>query len=94
MISREEYAQKEREIQTESPASNIAAELSEANRMFREKRVTQDEFVQRRGRALARITPGEMQPKDALVLLNQLLEAQLISPSEHRAKRSLMLSAL
>jgi len=94
VISREEYAQKEREILTESPASNIAAELSEANRLFRDKRVTQDEFVQRRARALARITPGEMQPKDALVLLNQLLDAQLISPTEHRTKRSLMLSAL
>ncbi len=94
VITREEYAQKEREIQTESPASNIAAELSEANRLFRDRRVTQDEFVQRRARALAKITPGEMQPKDALVLLNQLLEAQLISPTEHRAKRSLMLSAL
>lgn len=94
VISREEYAQKEREIQSESPTSNIAAELAEANRLFRDKRVTQDEFVQRRARALAKITPGEMQPKDALVLLNQLLEAQLISPSEHRTKRSLMLSAL
>ncbi len=94
MITRDEYAQKEREILSESPASNIAAELSEANRLFRDRRVTQDEFVQRRARALAKIAPGEMQPKDALVLLNQLLDAQLISPSEHRAKRSLMLSAL
>ena len=94
VISREEYTQKEREILSESPASNIAAELAEANRLFRDKRVTQDEFIQRRARALAKIAPGEMQPKDALVLLNQLLDAQLISPSEHRAKRSLMLSAL
>jgi hypothetical protein len=94
VISKEEYALKEREIRTESPVSNIAAELTEANRLFRERRVTQDEFVQRRARILAKITPGEMQPKDALVLLNQLLEAQLISPSEHKAKRGVMLSAL
>jgi len=94
VITREEFARKEREILTESPAGNIAQELAEANRLFRDRRVTQEEFVQRRARALAKITPGEMQPKDALILLNQLLEAQLISPTEHRAKRTLMLSAL
>lgn len=94
VITREEFAQKEREIRAESPASAIAAELAEANRLFRDQRLTREAFIERRARTLSKITPGEMQPKDGLVLLNQLLDAQLISPSEHRAKRSLMLSAL
>lgn len=94
VITKEEYAVKEREIMTASPASAIATELSEANRLFRERQLTQDQFVQRRAAALARINPSEMAPKDGLILINQLLEARLISPSEHSAKRSLMLAAL
>lgn len=94
LISQEEYEIKERQILGTAPGGGIAAELEAANRLFRERQISQDEFVQRRARALAKIAPDQMAPRDGLILLNQLLQSGLISAAEHKAKRELMLAAL
>ncbi|MCC6471907.1 MAG: hypothetical protein IT563_26575 [Alphaproteobacteria bacterium] len=94
LITQDEYDLKEQQILGTAPGGGIAVELESANRLFRDKKITQQEFVQRRAQALAKITPSEMAPRDGLILLNQLLESGLISASEHKAKRELMLSAL
>jgi hypothetical protein len=94
LITQEEYEIKERQILGTAPGGGIAAELETANRLFRDRKITQEEFVQRRAQALAKITPGEMAPRDGLILLNQLLQSGLISAAEHKAKRELMLAAL
>lgn len=94
LISQEEYELKEQQILGTAAGGGIAVELETANRLFRERRIAQDEFLQRRAAALAKITPTEMAPRDGIILLNQLLEAGLISAGEHKAKRELMLAAL
>jgi hypothetical protein len=94
LITQEEYETKERQILGNAPGGGIAGELESANRLFRERKITQEEFVQRRAQALAKITPAEMAPRDGLILLNQLLQAGLISAAEHKSKRELMLAAL
>ncbi|MCC6471958.1 MAG: SHOCT domain-containing protein [Alphaproteobacteria bacterium] len=94
LITQDEYDLKEQQILGTAPGGGIAVELESANRLFRDKKITQQEFVQRRAQALAKITPSEMPPRDGLILLNQLLESGLISATEHKAKRELMLSAL
>jgi len=94
LITQEEYEIKEQQILGTAPGGGIAAELENANRLFRDRRIPQSEFVQRRATALAKITPSEMAPRDGIILLNQLLEAGLISAGEHKAKRELMLAAL
>jgi len=94
LITQDEYELKEQQILGTAPGGGIAAELEGANRQFRDRKISQEEFVQRRAAALAKITPSEMAPRDGLILLNQLLEAGLISASEHKSKRERMLAAL
>ena len=77
-----------------APGRSIVTELETANRLFRDKKIEQAEFVQRRAAALAKITPTDMSPRDGLILLNQLQKSGLISDTENKAKRELMLSAL
>ena len=53
-----------------------------------------EEFIQTRAGVLAKINADEMDPKDALALLKELLDAGLISPTEYDRKRGEMLAAL
>lgn len=93
LISQQEYDRKEREI-LGLGGGDIAQQLEQANLLYRQKKISQAEFVERRGKALEKIAPGEMSAREALVLLNQLLNAGLISSAEHTSKREQMLSAL
>ncbi len=94
LISDEEFEMKKREIGGGPAPTGIADRLRDANEKFRNGALSADAFVAKRAEILGIINPGEMAVEDGLVLIDALLSAQLISPTEHRRKRSEMLSAL
>jgi len=94
LITPEEHAVKRQEIFGERAVGGIAAELEAANCDYRRKTLTPEAFVARRAEILAKINATDMDPRQALVLLNQLHEKRLISQTEYARKRKAMLAAL
>ncbi len=94
LITQQEFVAKQAEIASERSDSAIADALMEANRRFRQGKITPDQFVAMRARTLAKVNPESMTGKDALKLLNNLLERKLISRIEFNRKRQEMLAAL
>ncbi len=99
LITEEEYKTKRRaisggEAQTRAPSGSIEDSLRDANRRFRQNQLSPEEFVTVRAEILKRISPSEMDPKRALILLDDLLKKRLISKIEHSRKRQAMIAAL
>ena len=94
LISQEEYQVKREEILGSADDGGIAGQLQDANRRFRAGELTPDNFVQTRSKILAKINPSDMDPKEGLELIQELLAAKLISPTEYTRKRGEMLAAL
>ena len=94
LLTAQEYEAKKSELAAERAVGGIAAELTEVNRKFRRNQLTPEAFVKARADVLARINPDDMDPKQGLVLLNQLLEQKLISQTEYGRKRQLMIDSI
>ena len=94
LLTTPEYETKKSELAAERAVGGIAAELTEVNRKFRRNELTPEAFVQARASVLARINPDDMDPKQGLILLNQLLEQKLISQTEYGRKRQLMIDSI
>ena len=62
--------------------------------MFRQRKITPEQFVAMRARILAKVNPETMPGREGLTLLNQLMERKLISRIEFNRKRQELLSAL
>lgn len=94
LLTSQEYEAKKAELAAERDVGGIAAELSEVNRKFRLNELTPEAFVKARAGVLQRINPSDMDPKQGLILLNQLLEQKLISQTEYGRKRQLMIDSI
>lgn len=94
LLTPEEYATKRQEILGETAVGGISAELETANRECRRKALTPEQFIVRSSEILPKINAEDMDLRQALVLLNQLLEKRLISQTEYARKRKAMLAAL
>ena len=96
LISEAEYQQKRQALLgAGAPRSlDIAAQLRETNSLFRQGKINPEEFVQTRAGILAKINADDMDAKDGLVLLNDLINERLISEAEYSRKRAIMLDAL
>ena len=97
LLSEEEYRAKRSELVSDEPKASgesIEDRLRDANRRFRQKQLSPEDFVALRAVILRRISPSEMDPKRALVLLDDLLEKRLISQIEYNRKRQAMIAAL
>ncbi len=94
LLTASEYEAKKSELAAERAVGSIAAELTDVNRKFRRNELTPEAFVQARASVLARINPDDMDPKQGLILLNQLLEQKLISQTEYGRKRQLMIDSI
>ena len=94
LLTTQEYEAKKAELTAERAVGSLAAELTEVNNKFRRNELTPEAFVKERAKVLARINPNDMDPKQGLVLLNQLLEQKLISQTEYGRKRQLMIDSI
>ncbi len=94
LISEAEYQQKRQALLGAPGSLDIAAELRQTNTLFRQGKINPEEFVQTRAGILAKINADDMDAKDGLVLLNDLINERLISEAEYSRKRAIMLDAL
>jgi len=97
LISEEEYKLKRSELVSDEPkpsSASIEDRLRDANRRFRQNQLSPEEFIALRAEILRRISPSEMDPKRALVLLQDLIKKRLISQIEYNRKRQAMIAAL
>ncbi|SLN29669.1 SH3 domain-containing protein [Oceanibacterium hippocampi] len=94
LLTQEEYTAKQRELQGEVAVGRQADELNDINLRFRRGELTPDKFMQARANVLDTINPRDMKPKEALTLLEQLLEAKLISRTEYGRKRQAIIDAI
>ncbi len=94
LISEAEYRQKRQALLGAPQSVDIATQLRQTNTLFRQGKMNPEEFVQARAGILAKINAEEMDAKDGLVLLNDLINERLISEAEYSRKRAIMLDAL
>ena len=94
LITRAEHAAKAVEIRSEQPVGELAQALRTVNRNFRLGKLNPEQFIAARAKILADINPSDMDPKQGLVLLNQLLRDKLISQTEYGRKRQMMIDAI
>jgi len=94
LITRAEHAAKVAEIKDEQPVGELGQALRTVNRNFRLGKLNPEQFIAERAKILAKINPSDMEPKQGLVLLNQLLRDKLISQTEYGRKRQLMIDAI
>lgn len=94
LISEAEYQQKRQALLGAPQSVDIAEQLRQTNTLFRQGKINPEEFVQARAGILAKINAEDMDAKDGLVLLNDLINERLISEAEYSRKRAIMLDAL
>jgi hypothetical protein len=94
LITEAEYQKKRQEVLGTFHSDGVAEQLRDTNRLFRQGKINPEEFVQARADILAKINASDMDAKDGLVLLNELINERLISEAEYSRKRSVMLDAL
>lgn len=94
LISEAEYQSKRQALLGAGKSPGIAAELRKTNTLFRQGKMNPEEFVQARAGILAKINAQDMDAKQGLVLLNDLINERLISEAEYSRKRAIMLDAL
>lgn len=94
LISEAEYKQKRQALLGAPQSVGIAEQLRQTNSLFRQGKINPEEFVQARAGILAKINAEDMDAKEGLVLLNDLINERLISEAEYSRKRSIMLDAL
>lgn len=94
LISEAEYQQKRQALLGTGRSVSIADQLRQTNTMFRQGKINPEEFVEARAGILAKINAQDMDAKQGLVLLNDLINQRLISEAEYSRKRAVMLDAL
>lgn len=94
LISEAEYQQKRQALLGAGQSVGIAEQLRKTNTLFRQGKINPEEFVEARAGILAKINAQDMDAKQGLVLLNDLINERLISEAEYSRKRATMLDAL
>ena len=94
LISEAEYQRKRSALLGETQSVSIADQLRQTNTLFRQGKINPEEFVQARAGILSKINAEDMDAKQGLVLLNDLINERLISEAEYSRKRAVMLDAL
>lgn len=94
LISEAEYQQKRQALLGTGQSVSIADQLRKTNTLFRQGKINPEEFVEARAGILAKINAQDMDAKQGLVLLNNLINERLISEAEYSRKRATMLDAL
>lgn len=94
LISESEYQAKRKDLLGSGKSVGIAEQLRQTNTKFRRGEMNPEEFVQARAGILAKINAQDMDAKQGLVLLNDLINERLISEAEYSRKRATMLDAL
>ncbi len=94
LISEAEYQQKRQALLGTGQSVSIADQLRKTNTLFRQGKINPEEFVAARAGILAKINAQDMDAKQGLVLLNNLINERLISEAEYSRKRATMLDAL
>ncbi|WP_282609188.1 SH3 domain-containing protein [Pelagibius sp. Alg239-R121] len=94
LISEAEYERKRAALLGGGQSAGIADQLRETNTLFRQGKINPEEFVQARAGILSKINAQDMDAKQGLVLLNDLINERLISEAEYSRKRAIMLDAL
>ncbi|TQV80434.1 SH3 domain-containing protein [Denitrobaculum tricleocarpae] len=94
LISEAEYQQKRKDLLGSGKSVGIADQLRQTNAQFRQGKINPEEFVKTRAGILAKINTQDMDAKQGLVLLNDLINERLISEAEYSRKRATMLDAL
>tara|TARA_R110002167_G_scaffold218886_1_gene423515 strand:+ start:312 stop:1328 length:1017 start_codon:yes stop_codon:yes gene_type:complete len=89
LITKSEYQGKLTSLNSakESHGDRVFASMQALNRSFRQKRISAQDFIQRRTKILARVNARDMEKSAALELAKNLVDERLISQVEYTRKR-------